>query len=432
MTVATQSILVTYLGDDVATVFPFTFPVYDADHLSVYLQDTTTRLLVLLSASDYSVTGIGNENGGSVVTDDPVASNNNILIARVLPFTQDLDVLNQGGFYPENVENEFDLTQMQVQQVNQEVNRSVRGPLDNEWPELPTAPIRRAQLLGFTDDTNAYPTVDTFDIFFNMLASILQAGFGIEITIGDGIITITNTAPGSGELQACWLLEDATSGGGGGAAGDAEFVRDTIGTALQGLGCVITVDDGTNTITVDCTTDTTGEVIRDFMGTALVAGSGITITPSDPGNTITISSDLSGVAEIARDAVGTALVGGVGIAVTVSDGSDTITLDTVPDIQSVVSAATVTPTFANNQVNITAQAAGLTLANPTGTAVDGHGIMIRIKDNGTARAIAYGTQYRAFNDALPATTTISKTLYIGMVYNAADTKWDVLGVRQEA
>ncbi len=109
-----------------------------------------------------------------------------------------------------------------------------------------------------------------------------------------------------------------------------------------------------------------------------------------------------------------------------------VSADMPPAIQSVTSAATVTPTFANDQVNITAQAVGLTLANPTGTAVDGFGMVIRIKDNGTARTIAYGTNYRALGVTLPTTTVISKTLYLGMIYNAADTKWDVVSVAQQA
>lgn len=103
-----------------------------------------------------------------------------------------------------------------------------------------------------------------------------------------------------------------------------------------------------------------------------------------------------------------------------------------PNVQAVTSAATVTPTFSNDLVKITAQAAALTLANPTGTAVPGWGIAIRIKDNGTARAISYGTQYRAIGVTLPATTVISKTLYLGMIFNSDDTKWDVTAVAQEA
>ena len=103
-----------------------------------------------------------------------------------------------------------------------------------------------------------------------------------------------------------------------------------------------------------------------------------------------------------------------------------------PSIQSVTSSATVTPTFADDQVNITAQAAALALANPTGTALDGWGIAVRIKDNGTARAITYGTQYRAVGVTLPTTTVVSKTLYLGIVFNSADTKWDAIAVAQEA
>jgi hypothetical protein len=128
---------------------------------------------------------------------------------------------------------------------------------------------------------------------------------------------------------------------------------------------------------------------------------------------------------------------GTPAAPTATGGTKTTQLATTafvntPAIQSVTSSATVTPTFANDQVNITAQAVGLTLANWSGTAQDGWAIAIRIKDNGTARAISYGTQYRAIGVTLPTTTVISKTLYICGVWNAADSKIDVLAVAQEA
>jgi len=104
----------------------------------------------------------------------------------------------------------------------------------------------------------------------------------------------------------------------------------------------------------------------------------------------------------------------------------------IPNVQSVTSAATVTPTTLNDEVVITAQAVALALANPTGTAVQGESLIIRIKDNGTARAITYDTQYRAIGVTLPTTTIISKTLYLGFIYNSTDTKWDCIGVSQQA
>jgi hypothetical protein len=102
-----------------------------------------------------------------------------------------------------------------------------------------------------------------------------------------------------------------------------------------------------------------------------------------------------------------------------------------PNVQSVSSAATVTPAAGQDMVIITAQAAALTLANPTGTWLQGQGIVIRIKDNGTARAITYGTNYRAVGVTRPTTTVLSKTLYLGIIYNATDAKWDIVSVAQE-
>lgn len=118
----------------------------------------------------------------------------------------------------------------------------------------------------------------------------------------------------------------------------------------------------------------------------------------------------------------------IGLGVTASK----LATPLAPNVQSVTSSATVTPTFSNDLVKVTAQAAALALANPSGTAVDGWGVVIRIKDNGTARAITYGTQYRALGVSLPTTTIVSKTLYLACVWNVEDTKLDVLSVGQEA
>jgi hypothetical protein len=104
----------------------------------------------------------------------------------------------------------------------------------------------------------------------------------------------------------------------------------------------------------------------------------------------------------------------------------------VPTVQSVVSATTVTPVAGNEEVVITAQAADFTIANPTGTFAEGQSLIIRIKDNGTARAITWDTNYRAIGVTLPTTTVISKTTYVGVIYNSTDTKWDVIGVTTQA
>jgi hypothetical protein len=120
---------------------------------------------------------------------------------------------------------------------------------------------------------------------------------------------------------------------------------------------------------------------------------------------------------------------------TTSDFSGTNTGDQTflnARVQSVSSSATVTPLSTNDLVIITAQAVGLTLANPTGTFTEGQSLIIRIKDNGTARTIAFDTNYRAIGVTLPTTTVISKTLYLGIIYNSTDLKWDIVGYNLQA
>lgn len=101
-------------------------------------------------------------------------------------------------------------------------------------------------------------------------------------------------------------------------------------------------------------------------------------------------------------------------------------------VGTVTSSTTPTPSADSHDVyTVTALAAGATFGAPTGTPTEGQGLIIRIKDNGTARTLAWNAIYRAIGFELPTTTVISKTMYLGFIYNATDSKWDLLAVSQE-
>jgi hypothetical protein len=103
-----------------------------------------------------------------------------------------------------------------------------------------------------------------------------------------------------------------------------------------------------------------------------------------------------------------------------------------PRVTSVTSSATPTPNADTDDAYIlTALATGAAFAAPTGTPVQGQALIIRIKDDGTARALSWNAAYRAVGALLPTTTTMSKVLYIAAIYNATDSKWDVVGVALE-
>lgn len=122
--------------------------------------------------------------------------------------------------------------------------------------------------------------------------------------------------------------------------------------------------------------------------------------------------------------------------VAAGDGTQTLTNKRInPRLVTAASYTTDTGTSLDvstcDQFEVTAQAGPLKLNNPGGTPTGGQKLIVRIKDDGTAIALTYDTQFRAMGVALPSTTVLSKTLYLGLIFNATDTKWDLIAAAQE-
>lgn len=104
-------------------------------------------------------------------------------------------------------------------------------------------------------------------------------------------------------------------------------------------------------------------------------------------------------------------------------------------INSTASSSSITiAANTTDQYNVTALAVGTTFNAPTGSPTDGQKLIIRIKDNGTARTLAWtGTTggFRVVGVTLPTTTVANKTFYIASIYNSADSFWDVISVAQQ-
>lgn len=137
---------------------------------------------------------------------------------------------------------------------------------------------------------------------------------------------------------------------------------------------------------------------------------------------------------------GTGVVTALGVATNATGGFPTIngtaTLTnkrTDPRVTSTTSASSLTPSIATADVYAyTALAANLTINAPTGTPVDGNKLLFRLLDNGVARTLTWNATYTAIGVTLPTTTTASKTTYVGCIYNAANTRWDVVAVSTQA
>lgn len=98
-----------------------------------------------------------------------------------------------------------------------------------------------------------------------------------------------------------------------------------------------------------------------------------------------------------------------------------------PRVSSTASASSVTPDVsAYDMYAFTALAATLTINAPTGTPVNGDKLMFRILDNGTSQTLSWNATYTSIGAAIPTATVINKTTYVGCIYNAAATRWDVI------
>lgn len=104
-----------------------------------------------------------------------------------------------------------------------------------------------------------------------------------------------------------------------------------------------------------------------------------------------------------------------------------------PQTQTVADAGgTLTPVaILNDMVIATALSQATLIANPSGSPVQGEKLIIRLKDNGTSRALSYGSQYREIGNSLPTATAANKTMYLGFIFNSTDTKWDLIAVSEE-
>lgn len=121
-----------YACDGTTATFSFDFKVFAAADLQVAYgaADAVTQTVLELN-SDYSVTLNEDQDenpGGSVVLKAAPEAGVNLSITSVMSATQEMQLTNQGGFYPTVINDECDKLTILVQQLAEKSKRSIQLP----------------------------------------------------------------------------------------------------------------------------------------------------------------------------------------------------------------------------------------------------------------------------------------------------------------
>jgi hypothetical protein len=163
MTVSTTLNKITYAGNGVTTVFPFTFPGVSAASIQVFFTEAPGNV-TLLSPSAYTLilnpaTGTNPTGAGGSVTYNPlgvpIPTGTFLTILRNLPLTQSTSLANQGNLYQPVEEAALDYEMMVSQQLNELQSRQLTVPVsDPPIAPLPAVAARANGVLGFDASGN--------------------------------------------------------------------------------------------------------------------------------------------------------------------------------------------------------------------------------------------------------------------------------------
>jgi hypothetical protein len=159
MTVSSTTNKATYSGNGTTTAFTVPFYFLAAADLQVILRSSAGVETVQTLTSQYTVTGAGVASGGTVTMVAAPASGTTLTVLRNVSPTQETDLLPNDRLPAESLETALDKATMLIQQLDEEVGRSLKYPATDTAvsAQLPTATARAGKYLGF--DATGLPVV---------------------------------------------------------------------------------------------------------------------------------------------------------------------------------------------------------------------------------------------------------------------------------
>jgi len=128
MTISSTTVRNSYSGDGSTTTFTYTFKIFQDSDIQVIIRAANGTETIKTITTHYTVTGAGVSSGGTVVftSGNIPTSTQTVVLRRNIPQTQAIDYIANDPFPAESHEEGLDRATMAIQQIQEEVTRSLK------------------------------------------------------------------------------------------------------------------------------------------------------------------------------------------------------------------------------------------------------------------------------------------------------------------
>lgn len=180
---------VSYIAPGAQATFPYPFRVFDSSGIKVSINNA------LQSASNYTITGAGNDTGGSVIFSTAPATGAVVVIYSDTTIERDTDYQQNGPWTSSRLNDEFDKVLIILQELRARIERAIRGPVqEGVLAEMPGETARASKYPWF--DVNGDLTFVTGD----PSQPITHTSSNSTLSAAQTVVTTPEYVPNSGDL----------------------------------------------------------------------------------------------------------------------------------------------------------------------------------------------------------------------------------------
>jgi len=155
-----------YTANAAQTIFNYTFKIFESTDLNVYITpsgqdaDDSTDL-----TTAYTVTGLGEEDGGTIILSAGTSLNDLVTIVSDVPSSRTTDYQNNGDFRPDTVNADFDRVVSIAKKIEDTANRTVLLQQSQQDPKPLTLPAPTAsKFIRWKADETGFENTDPAEI----------------------------------------------------------------------------------------------------------------------------------------------------------------------------------------------------------------------------------------------------------------------------